>query len=80
VAGSFLFYEMRFLNMLAHTWVLRITRRLICMIDILGRRILNKNLYELVGFRQCFFSLICAYTFLFFIKALVQFFDDWISF
>lgn len=57
MAGSFLFYEMRVLNMLAHTWVLRITRRLICMIDILGRWILNKNLYELVGFRQCFFFL-----------------------
>ena len=28
------------------------------MIDILGRRILNKNLYELVGFRQCFFLLL----------------------
>lgn len=28
------------------------------MIDILGRRILNKNLYELVGFRQCFFFVV----------------------
>jgi len=37
------------------------------MIDILGRRILNKNLYELVGFRQCFLVVDFAHT-LFFIK------------
>lgn len=69
MAGSFLFYEMRVLNMLAHTWVLRITRRLICMIDILGRWILNKNLYELVGFRQCFFFVDLRIHFSFFIKS-----------
>jgi hypothetical protein len=40
------------------------------MIDILGRRILNKNLYELVGFRQCFLVVDFAHTlFFFFLKS-----------